>query len=102
MEREKATATAYNKTQQELLFHIRAEFKADRVSEQTLLREELNDAVGEIRKHIAAANLQSAYAGLMVAVGIDHPSFPAEVPHPSTDVPASHRSTLVKTSALPN
>ncbi len=99
MEREKATATAFSTTQRELVGHIRAEFKADRVSEQTLLREELNDAVGEIRRHIAAANLQSAYAGLMVAVGIDHPSYPEQLPPPTKIDVAAHRPAVIKTSA---
>jgi len=98
IEREKATATAYSKTQRELVGHIRAEFNADRVSEQTLLREELNDAVGEIRQHISAANLQSAYAGLMVAIGIDHPSYPEQLPSPPRIETALQRPVAIKTA----
>ena len=43
--RELDTAKTYASTQRQLLHHIRAEYRADRVSEQTLLREELNEAV---------------------------------------------------------
>ncbi len=79
--RELDTAKSYAETQSELLRHIRAEYKADRISEQTLLREELNEAVAKIRKLLAEANLQSAHAALAAAVGVDPPTYTEELPH---------------------
>jgi outer membrane protein TolC len=80
IQREVETAKAYSTTQGELVGHIRAEFETGRVSEQTLLREELNDAVGQIRKHMADASLQSARAALLAAVGIDPPNYSETLP----------------------
>lgn len=80
MARELETAKNYATTQSGLLHHIRAEYSANRVSEQTLLREELNDVVGHIRKHLAEANLQSARAALAAAVGVDPPTYSEELP----------------------
>lgn len=71
LNRELTTAKTYHATQQELLGTIRSEFKANRVSEQTLLREELNAAVGEVRLDIARASLHSASANLSAAIGRD-------------------------------
>ncbi len=81
IERELDTAKSYAETQSELLDHIRAEYRADRVSEQTLLREELNEAVAKIRKLLAEANLQSAHAALAAAVGVDPPTYTEELPY---------------------
>jgi outer membrane protein TolC len=69
--KELETAKAYHVTQQELLGNIRAEFAANRISEQTLLREELNAAVGEVRYDIAQASLESARGSLIAAMGLD-------------------------------
>jgi outer membrane protein TolC len=97
--REVHTAKAYSDTQRELLGHIRAEHKADRVSEQTLLREELNDAVSEIRKLLAEANLESAHASLAVAVGIDPPTYTEQLPElPKIGNAAASRQHFVRTS----
>ena len=67
------TANAYQQTQQELLRAIRAEHDANRVSEQTLLREELNAAVGQVRLGIAKASLETARANLLSSLGLDPP-----------------------------
>ena len=69
--REVQTASAYNVTQQDLLQAIRAEHAANKVSEQTLLREELNAAVGEVRLNIARASLETAKANLVTSLGLD-------------------------------
>ena len=69
--RELATANTYNNTQQELVGHIRAEHAANQISEQTLLREELNAAVAELKLDIARASLQTGYANLIAALGLD-------------------------------
>ncbi len=69
--REVEIATAYHTTQQELVQSIRSEHAANKVSEQTLLREELNGAVGEVRLDIAKSGLQGAYANLIASMGLD-------------------------------
>jgi predicted small metal-binding protein len=69
--RELESAKAYHETQRELVRHIRREHGADRVSEQTLLREELNDAVGELKLAIAWASMQSAHATVLASIGVD-------------------------------
>lgn len=68
---EVATANSYSDTQGSLLRAIRAEHEASRVSEQTLLREELNAAVGQVRLDIARAGLETAKANLLTSVGLD-------------------------------
>ena len=68
---EVATATDYNDTQQQLLRVIRSEHDADKVSEQTLLREELNAAVGQVRLGIAKASLETSKANLLSSMGLD-------------------------------
>ena len=69
--REVATAADYNDTQQQLLHAIRSERDANKVSEQTLLREELNAAVGRVRLGIAKAGLETAKANLVSSMGLD-------------------------------
>ncbi len=81
------TAKSYAATQCQLARHIRAEYNADRVSGQTLLREELNEAVAIVRKLLAEANLQCVRAALAAAVGIDPPTYP-------TTAERRQRSTL--------
>lgn len=73
LENELETARAYLDTHKQLLAHIRAEFASDRVSEQTLLRCELNGVVAQIRLHVIQSHLESAHAALTAAVGIDLP-----------------------------
>ena len=65
------TASAYHRTQQELIGYVRSEHASNRVSEQTLLREELNAAVGEVRLNLARAALQNALANLLASLGRD-------------------------------
>ena len=69
--REVAVAKTYADTQNELLASIRAEHAANKVSEQTLLREELNAAVGQVRLDIARVSLETAKANLLSSVGLD-------------------------------
>lgn len=69
--REVQTASAYYDNQQALLQAIRAEHAANKVSEQTLLREELNAAVGDVRLSIARASLETAKANLNTSLGLD-------------------------------
>ena len=67
--RERETTKAYAATQRELLSHLRGEHKANKIDEQTLLREELNDAVGQLRMMSTEASFQSAQADLAIAIG---------------------------------
>ncbi len=69
--REVEIAAAYSKTQQELLRTIQAEHDSNRVSEQTLLREELNASVGLVRLDIARISLETAKANLLSSAGLD-------------------------------
>ena len=69
--RELETAKDYHEVQQGLVRAIRAEHAADKVSEQTLLREELNAAVGQIRLDLARSGLETAHANLMSSLGLD-------------------------------
>ena len=46
-------------------------FKAGAISQQTLLREQMNTLVSEVRYDIAYADAQNAYANLYASMGID-------------------------------
>ncbi len=72
-QRELQTAHDYNKTQQNLATLVNAEHVADRVSEQTVLREQLSAMVAQVRLNIAEASVASAKASLLASVGIDPP-----------------------------
>lgn len=64
------TAKRYSNVQQRLVAQIRAEAAADRVSRQTLVREELNSLVGEAKLDIAHAGMQSAHTFMMTSMGL--------------------------------
>lgn len=72
-QRELQTAHDYNKTQQNSATLVNAEHVADRVSEQTVLREQLSAMVAQVRLNIAEASVASAKASLLASVGIDPP-----------------------------
>lgn len=75
--REEETARDYHRTQQELVGYIRREHDAGRVSEQTLLREELNAIVGHVRYNLARSAVEGAKANLVASIGLD-PKNPVE------------------------
>lgn len=66
-----ATASEYRQVQNRLIKQLRIEADANRVSEQTLIREEMNTLVAEVRYDIAFANLQNAYANIFASIGLD-------------------------------
>ena len=100
IKRELGTARDYYSTQLVSCFITSGpKMNADRVSEQTLLREELNEAVAEIRKLLAEANLQSARAALATAIGIDPPTYSDELPHLMIAGNASAWSSHVRPAA---
>ena len=80
--RQYVTAAQYLNVQRRLLNQIRAEANANRVSDQTRLREEMNTLVAEVKRDIAYANVQNAYANVFVAMGLDPhwSSFDPQIP----------------------
>jgi len=71
LRRELATASEYYGIQRKILDQIRAGARADTVSQQTLIREEMNTLVAEVKYDIAYADLQNAYANVFTSVGLD-------------------------------
>jgi Outer membrane efflux protein len=71
MTNELITARDYLDVQDRLVKQMRQEAAADRISEQTLIREELNTLVAEVKRDIAFANMQNAFANVFVSVGLD-------------------------------
>jgi outer membrane protein TolC len=69
--RELATATEFLGVQRRLVGLMRAEAGADRISEQTLIREEMNKLVAEAKRDIAFAGMQNAHAALRTSMGLD-------------------------------
>jgi outer membrane protein TolC len=72
-QRELETAKDYHRTQRELAGYVGAEFASGRVSEQTLLREELTALVAQARLNITQASVASAKANLLASIGFDPP-----------------------------
>ena len=70
-QKELGTAAEYADVQQQLVQNIRVEAASDRVSEQTLIREELNTLVAQAKQDIAFANCQNAYANVFASIGLD-------------------------------
>lgn len=69
--RELSTAVEYLDTQSRLVELMRAEASADRISEQTLIREEMNTLVAEVKRDIVHAHLQNAFANVYASMGLD-------------------------------
>jgi outer membrane protein TolC len=69
--KEQQTAREYRDVQRRLLEQMRAEAAADRISKQTLIREEMNTLVSEAKYDIAYAQVQNAYANLFSSMGLD-------------------------------
>ena len=65
------TASHQYSVQTKIMYQIRSGFKAGAMSQQTLLREEMNTLVSEVKYDIAYAQAQNAYANLFSAMGID-------------------------------
>lgn len=69
--KELGTAREYLNVQNRLVRQIRAEAAVERVGEQTVIREEMNTLVAEVRRDIAYSNLQNAYANIFSSMGLD-------------------------------
>jgi outer membrane protein TolC len=65
------TATRFAAVQARLVRQIRAQVKAGSVAEQTLIREEMNALLSEVRRDIAFTNVQNAVANIYVSMGLD-------------------------------
>jgi outer membrane protein TolC len=65
------TAAHQMRVQDKILYQIRSGYKAGAMSQQTLLREEMNTLVAEVKYDIAYADAQNAYANLFASMGID-------------------------------
>lgn len=59
------------RVQDKIMYQIRSGHKAGAMSQQTLLREEMNTLVSEVKYDIAYAAAQNAYANLFGSMGID-------------------------------
>ncbi|MEM7465994.1 MAG: Ig-like domain-containing protein [Pseudomonadota bacterium] len=68
---ELGTATEYRDTQHDILDQIRAAAATKSVSEQSVIREEMNNLLAEAKYDIAHADLESAFASLYAAMGSD-------------------------------
>lgn len=68
---ELATADEYLSVQNRLIGLMRQEEGAGRISEQTLIREELNTLVAEAKRDIAYSSLQNSFANVYASMGLD-------------------------------
>jgi outer membrane protein TolC len=57
--------------QHDLLDQIAASTTTDQTSEQTLIREEMNTIVSDVRYDLAYANVQNAFANIYASIGLD-------------------------------
>jgi outer membrane protein TolC len=69
--RELQTASEGLNVQRRLLAQMRASAGSERVSEQTLIREEMNTLISEVRYDLAFANVENAYAAIYASLGLD-------------------------------
>ena len=69
--RELLTAEEYLGVQRRLVGLMRTEAEGDRIGEQTLIREEMNTLVAQVKRDIAYANLQNAFANVYTSMGLD-------------------------------
>ncbi len=65
------TATRQMSVQSRIMDQIRSGHRAGAMSRQTLLREEMNTLVAEVKYDIAYAEAQNAYANLFASMGLD-------------------------------
>ena len=69
--RELKTARDYFDVQSRLVGQMRKEAAAERISEQTLIREELNTLVAEAQRDIAYSGAQNSFANIFASIGLD-------------------------------
>ena len=66
-----ATAAKYYSIQHEIVHKTRDSANVDAISEQTLIREEMNNLVASAQYDIAYAELQNAFARIYSTIGVD-------------------------------
>jgi len=71
LQKELGSATQYYDVQRRLLEQMKTQTAAERISEQTLIREEMNTLLAELRRDITYSSLQNAYANLYASMGMD-------------------------------
>jgi outer membrane protein TolC len=86
-----ATQAEYYEIQRRIERQVSAQIEADAASEQTVIREKMNTLVAAVEFDIAYADLQNAYAGIYVSLGID----PIDE-RISTDMSVSEMATELK------
>ena len=69
--KEYQTAADYYSTQKKILDQIKSGAQVNTVTEQSLIREEMNMLVAEVKYDIAYSDMESAYANIFAALGID-------------------------------
>lgn len=70
-QREYRTAADYFLTQQKILKQLESGVSANTVTEQSLIREQMNMMVAEIKYDIAFSDVENAYASIFAAIGVD-------------------------------
>lgn len=65
------TARQQRDIQSRILDQIKGGYAAGAMSKQTLLREEMNELVSEVKYDLAYAEAQNAYANLFASMGVD-------------------------------
>lgn len=65
------TARRFYDVQARIEGQIDSGFKAEKLSRQTLIREQMNTLVARVRYDLALADLQNAYANVFASLGID-------------------------------
>ncbi|WP_233151674.1 TolC family protein [Pelomonas sp. KK5] len=65
------TAGDIYRVQRAIMAQIDAGYEVGKLSRQTLIREQLNNVVSEIRYDVALADLQNAFANLYSSMGVD-------------------------------
>lgn len=69
--KEHKTAAEYHETQKKILNQVVAASEVDSVSDQAVIREEMNTLVAEVKYDIAYADIENAYARILSSMGID-------------------------------
>lgn len=69
--REYETASDFYRTQAKILEQIKSGIETNTVTEQSLIREEMNMMVAEVKYDISYSNVENAYGGTFAALGVD-------------------------------
>ncbi|WP_213880469.1 TolC family protein [Pseudomonas sp. dw_358] len=85
---ELGTVRSAEEVQEHILELSRGGFKAHTVSQQALVREEMNAILSEIRYDAAYADVQNAYANLYGSMGLDNFNYDVRIDAPIADIAA--------------